>query len=151
DILRNGRPFLVVNAHDTTKRARFEFTQAQFDLICSDLGSVPIAHAVMASSAVHGIFTPVRLRNHPTSRCPPEPAWIASALRGEGEAGDLIDSPEARRDRAQLARWYREKLPDGRVAADGTAFFVHLADAAAVDNLGLRAPLLALASRDSEL
>ncbi|MCW5771065.1 MAG: patatin-like phospholipase family protein [Rhodospirillaceae bacterium] len=150
DLVRLGRPFLIVNAHDTTKRVRFEFTQEQFDLLCSDLGSVPLAHAVMASSAVHGIFTPLRLRNFPLARCPPEPVWIASALRGEGEAGDLLDSPRARRNRALTARWFRNKLPAGTVAPAGADFYVRLADAAAVDNLALRGPLFALASRDSE-
>lgn len=149
DLARQGPPYLVINAHDTTKRARFEFTQEQFDLICSDLGSVPVASAVIASSAVHGIFTPLRLRNHATARCPPEPAWIAAALRGEGDAASLVDSPAARRSRALLARWYREKLPDGLKAPAAAEFYVHLADGAAADNLGLRAPLLALASRDS--
>jgi NTE family protein len=123
--------------------------QAQFDLICSDLGSVPVARAVVASSAVHGIFTPLRLRNHPERHCPPEPAWIAAALRGEGDPASIVDAPQARRSRALLARWYREKLPDGLKAPAGTEFFVHLADGAGADNLGLRAPILALASRDS--
>ncbi|MFO0989891.1 MAG: patatin-like phospholipase family protein [Alphaproteobacteria bacterium] len=149
DLARQGRPYLVINAHDTTKRARFEFTQEQFDLICSDLGSVPLARAVVASSAVHGVFTPLRLRNHARAHCPPEPAWIAAALRGEGDPASVVDSPSARRSRALLARWYRDKLPDGQKAPPETRFFVHLADGAAADNLGLRAPILALASRDS--
>jgi NTE family protein len=103
----------------------------------------------VASSAVHGIFTPLRLRNHPRAHCPPEPSWIAAALLGEGDDGSIVDAPEARRSRALLARWYREKLPDGLKAPPGAEFFVHLADGAGADNLGLRAPILALASRDS--
>lgn len=151
DLARLGRPYLLINAHDTTKRARFEFTQEQFDLICSDLGSVPVARAVMASSAVHGIFTPLRLRNHAKAFCPAEPAWVAAGLRGDGDPGNIVDTPQARKSRARLARWYREKLPEGFRAPPGAEFFVHLADGAAADNLGLRAPMLALASRDSPL
>lgn len=151
DLIRRGRPFLILNAHDTTKRARFEFTQEQFDQICSDLASMPLSYAVMASSAVHGIFTPVRLRNYPAARCPPPPPWITAAMNGEGEPGHLLDAPRARRNRALLAQWYRNKLPDGLPLPKDAEFFVFLADGAGSDNLGLRAPALALASRDSVL
>ena len=149
DLVPLGRPLVVINAQDTTKGARFEFTQDQFDLICSDLAPVPLARAVTASSAVHGVFAPIKLRNYPRERCPPEPAWIASALRGEGDPASLIDSPRARLVRARTARWYRDKLPDGLKAPAGAEFFVHLADGGAADNLGLRAPISMLASRDS--
>ncbi|MCW5772417.1 MAG: patatin-like phospholipase family protein [Rhodospirillaceae bacterium] len=150
DLVPLGRPYLVVNAQDTTKGARFEFTQAQFDLICSDLSGVPLARAVTASSAVHGVFAPIKLRNYPRARCPPEPRWIAAALRGEGDPKSLFDDPRSRLVRARTARWYRDKLPDAMAPPQGAEFFVHLADGGAADNLGLRAPLFMLASRDSE-
>lgn len=151
DLIPLGRPLVVINAQDTTKGARFEFTQDQFDLICSDLAPFPLARAVTASSAVHGVFAPIKLRNHPRALCPPEPAWVADALRGEGDADSLIDSPRARLVRARTARWYRDKLPDGLKAPPGAEFFVHLADGGAADNLGLRAPIFMLASRDSSV
>jgi hypothetical protein len=44
------RPFVVINAAVLSTGARFPFTQGQFDLLCSDLGSVPIARAVAASA-----------------------------------------------------------------------------------------------------
>ena len=149
DLVRLGRPYLVINAQDTTKGARFEFTQDQFDLICSDLSGFSIARAVTASSALHGYFAPIKLRNHPVERCPPEPAWIASALAGEGDPASLMDAPRTRLMRARTARWYREKLPDELRAPKDAEFWVHLADGGAADNLGVRAPLFALTSRDS--
>src|SRR5262249_31654371 len=36
------RPYVLLNATDMTVGARFEFTQDQFDLLCSDLSRVPV-------------------------------------------------------------------------------------------------------------
>ncbi len=149
DLIKQGRPYLVINAQDTTKGARFEFTQTQFDLICSDLSPFPLSRAITASSAVHGIFAPIKLRNHPRERCPPEPAWIAPALRGEGDPASALDTPRQRLMRARLARWYRDKLPEGVRAPPGSDFYVHLGDGGTADNLGVRAPIFALGSRDA--
>ena len=44
-------PFLILNAADMTSGMRFTFTQSQFDLICSDLSTLPVAVGVAASSA----------------------------------------------------------------------------------------------------
>src|SRR6266480_254006 len=42
DLLAQGRrPFLMINATDMSLGSRFEFTQDQFDLLCSDLSHVP--------------------------------------------------------------------------------------------------------------
>ena len=144
DLIGRGRPFIIINANDTTKGTRFEFTQEHFDLICSDLSGYPVARAVMASSAVHGLFGVIRLRNYDKANCK-EPDWVGIAL---GEAtnnrGDL-DANRARYERAKLARSYRDK--DG-TAIQKSEYYVHLADGGAVDNLGLRAPLLSLRSTD---
>ena len=149
DLTRRGRPYIIINAHDTTKGARFEFTQDQFDLICSALGPVPVARAVTASSAVHGIFAPIKLRNHGLAHCPPEPSWIRVALNGSNRTITPADNPRDRLLRARLALWYRTKAPDGLTPDPKAKYYVHLGDGGAVDNLGLRAPLLALTSRDS--
>lgn len=145
DLLPKGRPFVIINANDTTKGVRFEFTQEQFDLICSDLGDFPLARAVMASSAVHGVFSSIRLINYKNHNCEQlVPRWIATAL-GERSSppdrGDL-DRNYQRYKRARLARSYLEKSdPDA-------TYYVHLSDGGTVDNLGLRSPLLALRSTD---
>lgn len=149
DLNRRGRPYIIINAHDTTKGARFEFTQDQFDLICSALGPVPVARAVTASSAVHGVFAPIKLRNHDLAHCPPEPSWVRVALNGGNRAITPADNPRDRLLRARLALWYRTKARDGLSPDPKAKYYVHLGDGGVVDNLGLRAPLLALTSRDA--
>lgn len=151
DLLRQGRPYVIVNAHDTTKGSRFEFTQDQFDLICSDMTQFPLARAATASSAVHGIFAPIKLHSFPLAECPPEPPWVAAALRNGGQGPiTLHNDPRDRLLRARLVRWYRTKEPYGRAALPNTNYYVHLGDGGAVDNLGLRGPLAGMLSMDSD-
>ena len=53
DLLTKPRkPYIILNATDMTLGHRFEFTQDQFDLLCSDLGPVKVANGVAASSAI---------------------------------------------------------------------------------------------------
>jgi len=44
------RPFVILHASSMANGAPFEFTQAEFDFLGSDLGSFPLARAVAASS-----------------------------------------------------------------------------------------------------
>jgi NTE family protein len=139
DLLRAGRPLIAINAADTTKLSRFVFTQDQFDMICGDLSTYPVARAVTASSAVHGVFAPIKLRNFsPNNRnCPPEPAWVAAALKGEPTTSTVIETPRDRRRLARLARWYRTGEPYGRTAVRGSPYYVHLADGGVGNNVAL--------------
>ncbi len=67
------RPNLIINATNVTEEEDnvptdgdsriFPFTRQQFKKLGSDLGSYPIAHAVMASSAFPGVFQDVTLKN----------------------------------------------------------------------------------------
>src|SRR6266404_5651880 len=43
---RNRRPFLSLNATDMSAGSTFQFTQDQFDYLCSDISNCPIARAV---------------------------------------------------------------------------------------------------------
>ncbi|MEQ8698292.1 MAG: patatin-like phospholipase family protein [Bauldia litoralis] len=148
DLLRAGRPLIAINANDTTKLSQFVFTQDQFDLICGDLASYPVARAVTASSAVHGVFAPIKLRNFaPRNRnCPTEPAWVAAALRGDPQVSTAVETPRDRRRLARLARWYRNGEPYGRTAVPDARYWVHLADGGSIDNVALRPILGALGS-----
>jgi NTE family protein len=58
------RPLVTVNATDMQYGGRFEFTQDQFDHICSDLDQFPVSRAVAASMAAPLIFSPITLWNH---------------------------------------------------------------------------------------
>jgi len=147
DLERRGRPFLILNAQDTTKDALFAFTQDQFDLLCSTLDDFPVARAVLASTAAHEGDRVIRLRNYHTEGCPREPAWIGAALRQtEGSRG--YDATAFRR--ARLARQYRDKECFEKVGCTpdhDESWYVHLADATAIDPRGLAAVHRMLTSR----
>jgi predicted acylesterase/phospholipase RssA len=135
DLLREPRrPYLIVNATDMTLGRRFEFTQDQFDLLCSDLSTLKVADAVAASSAFPGLLSPLTVRNFAGQPCGwTPPPWLQSANRP--------DNPPPRYLRARdLLSYQRE--------ADRRPW-IHLLDGGLADNIGLRGPYVALSSQDS--
>src|SRR6266851_2316753 len=129
------RPYLLLNATDMTLGARFEFTQDQFDLLCSDLSSVPVARAVAASSAFPILLSPLTLHNYSGGACDQfrPPTWLTNGLESTSEPR-----------RVTLARHlmsYRQEV--------GERPFVHLLDGGLSDNIGLRGPYVALSGQDS--
>ncbi|ERS91513.1 patatin-like phospholipase family protein, partial [Halomonas sp. PBN3] len=80
DLQRQGRPFVLINASDLSLGTRFEFSQDQFDLLCSNLDAYPLSRAVAASSAVPIALTPLTLRNYAGSCGYQEPDWVQAAL-----------------------------------------------------------------------
>ena len=134
DLLIQGRrPFLLINATDMSQGSRFEFTQDQFDLLCSDLSSFPLGRAVAASSAFPIVLSPVTLKNYAGLCDSPEPDWFKSAL-ADGSAS------ARRRNQALEARAYLDST---------NRPYIHLLDGGLADNLGLRGPLEAIAAHDS--
>lgn len=67
--LTRRRPLVTLHATDMQLGGRFEFTQDQFDQICSDLNAFPISRAVAATMAAPLVFSPVTLWNH-QAQCP---------------------------------------------------------------------------------
>jgi len=128
---RARKPFLMVNATDMTKGARFNFIQEQFDPICADLDSISIARAVAASSNFPVALTPLTLDSYPGQCGYHEPSWVDTALK------DVSNSP-SRYYRARMLRTYEE--PQRR--------YVHLLDGGVADNIGLRGPLTSIQSTD---
>jgi len=116
------RPFVVINATNMSTGTQFSFTQDQFDLLGSDLGSYPVANAVAASSAVPVALSPVTLRNYPAPLGYHLPEWIRREL--ENPHDDLEQSHRAR----SLASYHLEKDDHP---------YIHLLDGAVSDNLGL--------------
>ncbi|PYM14990.1 MAG: patatin [Verrucomicrobia bacterium] len=134
DLVAQGRrPFLMINATDMSLGSRFEFTQDQFDLLCSDLYSFPLGRAVAASSAFPILLSPVTLRNYAGSCDSPEPGWIQSALAD-------TSASTRRRNQALEARAYLDST---------NRPFIHLLDGGLADNLGLRGPLEAIVVSDN--
>jgi predicted acylesterase/phospholipase RssA len=134
DLLRKPKgsaPFLVLNATDISIAHRFEFTQDQFDLLCSDLSGVTLSRAVAASSNFPVAFAPLTVDIY-KEQCGPPPPWVELGL-------DREKNPKRRVSEASAARSYRD--PD--------RLFAHLLDGGISDNLGLRGPFQAVTTTDS--
>ena len=116
----NMRPFVVINASALATGARFPFTQAQFDLLCSDLGSVSVGRAVAASAALPPFFGAITIDSFAGS-CGP--------VSLPGIAAKIDATTPTRVVRLEEARTYldRSRRPH-----------VHLVDGGLIDNLGLR-------------
>lgn len=128
-VRREKRPFVLINATDMARTSRFEFSQDQFDLLCSDLGGYKVSRAVAASSAVPVVFSPVTLSNY-AGRCSyRQPDWMVHALR----------------DRHESVRRYTVATDLQSYLDSGKRKYIHLLDGGLSDNLGLRAVLDRLA------
>lgn len=122
DLTRPNAPVLIINASDLGQGARFSYTQEYFDLICSDLSSVPLSHAVTASSAVPVVFSPVLLKNY--QDC-------------DTKTARSIDRLAARTDPATPIAHNLGVLQ--RYTSRDDSRYLHLIDGGVTDNLGLRA------------
>lgn len=122
DIALAHRPHIEINATNLGTASRFAFTQLQFDTICSDLMSVNVARAVMASSAVPILFTPVVLTNY-AGACDSQENLTIKNIRRTEHAGPRMVEMKERLDRYQE----RDNHP-----------YIHLVDGGVSDNLGSR-------------
>jgi NTE family protein len=120
---RRQRPVLNIHATDMAMLSRFEFTQTQFDWICSDLSQLPIARASAASAALPLVLSPITFKNY-AGTCGFEysQAVVDSAIKRGGTA-------------AQRAKEYLSYLD---VQKRG---HIHLLDGGLSDNMALRALL----------
>jgi NTE family protein len=122
DLYRRGRPQVSINATDIGFGSPFGFLPQTFDVICSDLASLPIARAVAASNGFPVLFGPVTLRNYRGPGCPlPSPV---SPVAWEHAQNNL-------RTRALLENLYR--YSNGQRVE-----WIHLMDGGISDNLALR-------------
>jgi NTE family protein len=126
-LARNQRPFILINSTDMSPGRRFEFTQDQFDLLYSDLGSYPVGHAVAASAAFPGLLTPLTLHNYKKGPDYQMPDWVQRQL-ANGDPGSR---------EYQLAKEQSSYVEPGRP-------YIHLIDGGVSDNLGLLPVLRAL-------
>jgi NTE family protein len=122
---RARRPFVTINATDMATGHRFEFIQEQFDLMCADMNTLPLARAVAASAAVPVVLSPITLRNHADRCVMPEPVWASYAMRERRTSSRLFHQ-------ASKLRTYRDAEAHP---------YVHLLDGGLSDNLGLRSTL----------
>ena len=134
DLKERGRPLILINATDMSVGSQFTFTQEQFNYICSDLSTFPVARAVAASSNFPVAFTPLTLNNYSGDCGFQTPVWITLAQ-------DDASINTARFHRARVMNSYL----DSKIRKH-----IHLLDGGISDNIGLLAPLVALSSIDTE-
>jgi len=122
------RPFLILNATNMANGAGFEFTQDEFDFLGSDIGSVPIARAVAASSAFPFLLSPLTVQSYP--------AQLSESLRL------VVDKALTDRE-TNLWRytWARSR----QELTTQTEKYIHLLDGGLADNIGARAIMNAFA------
>lgn len=135
DLKKLGRPLLWIGATDIGYGRVFTFNEDTFDLICSDLGSFPLARAVAASNGFPVLFSPVTLTNHAKDCGGWAPAWIKQSASG------TEDTQNRRRILAKAAEDY---LDSSRTQ------YIHLSDGGVVDNLALRGLLNQLISLEQD-
>lgn len=134
-VTRGRRPFVTINASDMSLGTRFEFTQDQFDLLCSDLSSFPLARAVAASSAVPFVFSPLTVRNY-SGKC----GYQEPAMQHVGEENRGATSRQV------------YKAAEVRSYLDSEARpYIHLLDGGITDNIGLRGMLDRMAAHSDPL
>ena len=129
---RGDRPYLVINATNMALGKRFEFTQDDFDFLGSDLATLPVAHAVAASSAFPLLLSPLRLKYYPGAAAD---SAIHDAL------GD--SSPPAQHGRRY--RWASSLTPEVETAGErptpvldaANHQYLYLLDGGLSDNLGV--------------
>ncbi len=120
DMLKPGRPMVVINASDLAYGIRFSFIQDYFNLLCSDLLEFPVASAVAASSAVPVVLNPVVVENY--SGCKefePSPQAAMLASRSD-EVRDMFAGLQSYNDKSDRK-------------------YIHFVDGGITDNMGLRA------------
>ncbi len=125
------KPYVILHASDMGTGARFEFTQDQFDFLCSDLDAVPLARAVAASSAAPLVLSPLTFWNHAprigeTGCGEPPMRALARELPPGGHGAEHMAELET----------FREVRSDGLLRP-----YVHLLDGGLADNVGARGTL----------
>jgi NTE family protein len=128
DLQRGNGPLIVASATALSTGARFTFTQRQFDVICSDLGAVPLSRAAAASSAVPVVLSPVTLDNH-GGQCGSETPAVLKPFLG------AADPPRP------AARAFRTLRAEESFRDSTQRPYLHLVDGGVSDNVGMRGVL----------
>lgn len=128
------RPFIIINSTELDLGSRFEWTQDQFDPLCSDLSTTLLARGVAASSAFPVLLTPMVLRDYANeTNCGfTPPSWVANARE------DIELNPTRHRNAVELLAYLEPRRQ-----------WLHLMDGGIADNIGLRGPLHAITSSDT--
>ena len=127
-------PLIIANATELEIGSQFQWTQDQFDPICSDLSTIHVSRAVAASSDFPVLLPPMVLKKYDAQTCGYRtPRWLPLA-----RDNDAYLNPARPRYATEL---------EGYLHADRR--FLHLMDGGIADNIGLRGPFHALTSTDT--
>jgi len=128
DLVGKPGPVAIASATDISTGSRLAFTQADWDLLCSDLSKVPLSRAAAASSAVPLVLSPVTINNYGGSCGYTDPPWVKA----------IADPATRARPAGRALQRYKEML----ALRDGANRpYLHLVDGGISDNLGMRAVL----------
>ena len=128
DLQGKPGPLVVATATDISTGSRLSFTQSDFDLLCSDVDTVPLSRAAAASSAVPLVLSPVTINNYGGNCGFQFPSW-ANALQGRDQG--------ARPASRALFRY--KEMQSFQDSANRQ--YIHLVDGGLADNLGMRSVL----------
>jgi NTE family protein len=118
----------VATATDISTGSRLGFTQSDFDLLCSDVDTVPLSRAAAASSAVPLVLSPVTINNYGGTCGFRFPSWATSLAGRDGTARP-----------ASRAVQRTKEMQSFQDSANRP--YIHLVDGGLADNLGLRSVL----------
>jgi NTE family protein len=128
DLDRRDGPLIAVSATDLSTGARLFFDQGFFDVICSDLDTVPLSRAAAASSAVPVILSPVTINNYGGTCNYQLPSWV---LAFTNPATTPRPAARASQRLKELAA-YNDSMHRP---------YLHLVDGGVADNVALRGVL----------
>lgn len=128
DLMTRPGPLVMATATDISTGSRLGFIQTEFDLLCSDLASVPLSRAAAASSAVPLVLSPVTVNNYGGSCSYREPVWARA----------ISDPANRARPAGRALQRYKE-MQSFQNGAERP--FIHLVDGGLSDNLGMRSVL----------
>ncbi|MDM0019143.1 patatin-like phospholipase family protein [Variovorax saccharolyticus] len=128
DLNRGKGPLILASATDISSGARVVFQQGLFDVLCSDLGAVPLSRAAAASSAVPVVLSPITLNNYGGTCHLTPPSWVKR----------FTDTDDPPRPAARAIRSLRS-MQDFEDSARRP--YLHLVDGGVSDNVGMRGVL----------
>lgn len=125
DLMAVPGPMIRATATDLSTGSRVTFSQAEFDVICSDLASMPVSRAAAASSAVPLVLSPVTINNYGGTCGYVPPFWVRQ-----------FEDPK---NRLRPAGRTLQRIREMKAFEDGANRpYLHLVDGGLADNLGIR-------------
>jgi len=131
DLLHKQGPVAIATGTDLSTGARLAFFQNDFDLLCSDLNTVPLSRAAATSSAVPIVLSPVTFNNYGGTCGFQYPAWVQ----------DVADPKSRARPSGRALQRYHD-MKNFQNSEERP--YIHLVDGGVTDNIGVRGVLEAI-------